>query len=160
LDFFTVQFSKPTDSVEGWTRDLEQCIAFVEEKPEQRKVVLIGYRRGWIDRWSSLSYKTCEQSSCAKIDHYWLRRHQGSAFAKVYNWKTAVNSVTPRWKREFLEPNLSNKLSELIRKAENDVPFDSPAVRDLRRPQDGGWFIEKSENRERSTWMRICQCDW
>ena len=73
--------------------------------------------------------------------------HQGSAFAKVYNWKTAVNSSLQDGKESFLKP-IVEQASELIRKAENDVPFDSPAVRDLRRPQDGGWFIEKSGNRE------------
>ncbi|MFZ9977035.1 MAG: alpha/beta fold hydrolase [Candidatus Kapaibacteriota bacterium] len=145
LDFFTVQFSKPTDSVEGWTKELEQCIAFVREKTGAEKVILIGYSMGGL---TGRHYLT------KHVNNHHVQRlitigspHQGSAFAKVYNWKTAVNSSLQDGKESFLKP-IVEQASELIRKAENDVPFDSPAVRDLRRPQDGGWFIEKSGNRE------------
>jgi len=135
LDFFTVQFSKPTDSVEGWTKELEQCIAFVREKTGAEKVILIGYSMGGL---TGRHYLT------KHVNNHHVQRlitigspHQGSAFAKVYNWKTAVNSSLQDGKESFLKP-IVEQASELIRKAENDVPFDSPAVRDLRRPQDGG----------------------
>jgi pimeloyl-ACP methyl ester carboxylesterase len=145
MDFFTVQFSNPTDSVEGWTKELEQCIAFVREKTGAEKVILIGYSMGGL---TGRHYLTKHVK-----DHHVQRLitigspHQGSAFAKVYNWKTAVNSSLQEGKESLLTP-IFEQASELIRKAEDDVPFDSPAVRDLRRPQDGGWFIEKSGNRE------------
>ena len=145
LDFFTVQFSKSTDSVEGWTKELEQCIAFVREKTGAEKVILIGYSMGGL---TGRHYLTKHVK-----DHHVQRLitigspHQGSAFAKVYNWKTAINASLQDGKESFLKP-IVEQASELIRKAEDDVPFDSPAVRDLRRPQDGGWFIEKSGNRE------------
>ena len=145
MDFFTVQFSNPTDSVEGWTKELEQCIAFVREKTGAEKVILIGYSMGGL---TGRHYLTKHVK-----DHHVQRLitigspHQGSAFAKVYNWKTAVNKSLQDGKESFLKP-IVEQASELIRKAEDDVPFDSPAVRDLRRAQDGGWFIEKSGNRE------------
>jgi len=65
LDFFTVQFSNPTDSVEGWTKELEQCIAFVREKTGAEKVILR------IDR-QTLSHEACQRSSCAKTHHHRL----------------------------------------------------------------------------------------
>lgn len=145
MDFFTVQFSNPTDSVEGWTKELEQCIQFVREKTGADKVILIGYSMGGL---TGRHYLTKHVK-----DHHVQRLitigspHQGSAYAKVYNWKTSVNSAIKEGKGGLLQP-IIEQAAELIRKAERDVPFDSPAVRDLRRPQDGGWFIEKSGNRE------------
>ena len=145
MDFFTVQFSNPTDSVEGWTKELEQCIAFVREKTGAEKVILIGYSMGGL---TGRHYLTKHVK-----DHHVQRLitigspHQGSAFAKVYNWKTSVNTSLQDGKESFLKP-IVEQASEMIRKAEDDVPFDSPAIRDLRRPQDGGWFIEQSGNRE------------
>jgi pimeloyl-ACP methyl ester carboxylesterase len=145
MDFFTVQFSKPTDSVEGWTKELEQCIQFVREKTGAEKVILIGYSMGGL---TGRHYLTKHVK-----DHHVQRLitigspHQGSAFAKVYNWKTAVNKSLQEGNQGLLTPVIE-QVSELIRKAERDVPFDAPAIRDLRRPQDGGWFIEKSGNRE------------
>lgn len=145
MDFFTVQFSNPVDSVEGWAKELEQCIAFVREKTGAEKVILIGYSMGGL---TGRHYLTKHVK-----DHHVQRLitigspHQGSAFAKVYNWKTSINKSLQDGKESFLKP-IVEQASELIRKAESDVPFDSPAVRDLRRPQDGGWFIEKSGNRE------------
>lgn len=145
MDFFTVQFSKPTDSVEGWTKELEQCIAFVREKTGADKVILIGYSMGGL---------TARHYLTKHVNSHHVQRlitigspHQGSAFAKVYNWKTAINTSLQDGKESLLKP-IIEQASELIRKVEDDVPFDSPAVRDLRRPQDGGWFIEKSGNRE------------
>lgn len=145
MDFFTVQFSNPVDSVEGWAKELEQCIAFVREKTGAEKVILIGYSMGGL---TGRHYLTKHVK-----DHHVQRLitigspHQGSAFAKVYNWKTTINKSLQDGKESFLKP-IVEQASEMIRKAESDVPFDSPAVRDLRRPQDGGWFIEKSGNRE------------
>ena len=145
MDFFTVQFSNPVDSVEGWTKELEQCIQFVREKTGADKVILIGYSMGGL---TGRHYLTKHVK-----DHHVQRLitigspHQGSAYAKVYNWKTSVNTTLKEGKGGLLQP-IIEQAAELIRKAERDVPFDSPAVRDLRRPQDGGWFIEKSGNRE------------
>ena len=145
MDFFTVQFSNPVDSVEGWSKELEQCIQFVREKTGADKVILIGYSMGGL---TARHYLTKHVK-----DHHVQRLitigspHQGSAYAKVYNWKTAVNASLRDGKESIFKP-IIEQAQELIRKAERDVPFDSPAVRDLRRPQDGGWFIEKSGNRE------------
>ena len=89
MDFFTVQFSNPVDSVEGWSKELEQCIAFVREKTGAEKVILIGYSMGGL---TGRHYLT------KHVNNHHVQRlitigspHQGSAFAKVYNWKTSIN---------------------------------------------------------------------
>ena len=117
----------------------------MREKTGAEKVILIGYSMGGL---TGRHYLTKHVK-----DHHVQRLitigspHQGSAFAKVYNWKTSVNTSLQDGKESFLKP-IVEQASEMIRKAEDDVPFDSPAIRDLRRPQDGGWFIEQSGNRE------------
>lgn len=137
-DFFTVSFGNPADSVGGWVRQLEQFIPIVLEKTKARKVILIGYSMGGL---TGRAYLTRHPN-----DHRVQRLitigspHLGSAFAKVYKWKTAVKSLLAG------DPNILTRtavqpLLAAIEAAEQDVPFDSPAVRDLMRPQDGGAFI-------------------
>lgn len=105
------------------------------------KVILIGYSMGGL---TGRHYLTKHL-----LDHHVQRLitigspHQGSAFAKVWNWKTnlikALENHPDLFSKTFLEQGL-----ELLRNAESDVPFHSAAIRDLRRPEDGGWFVEQS----------------
>lgn len=137
-DFFTVSFSNSSDSVNGWVRQLEQFIPIVLEKTKARKVILIGYSMGGL---AGRTYLTRHLK-----DHAVQRLitigspHQGSAFAKVYKWKTTVKSLLAG-DPNFITKTAVQPLLSMIEAAEQDVPFDSPAVRDLMRPQDGGQFI-------------------
>ena len=145
MDFFTVQFSNPVDSVEAWVRELEQCIQFVKKETGAEKVILIGYSMGGL---TGRHYLTKHL-----LDHHVQRLitigspHQGSAFAKVWNWKTnlikALENHPDLFSKTLLEQGL-----ELLRNAESDVPFHSAAIRDLRRPEDGGWFVQQSGKKE------------
>ncbi|MBL7998837.1 MAG: alpha/beta fold hydrolase [Candidatus Kapabacteria bacterium] len=138
-DFYTVSFSVAYDSVNTWARELEQYVNYVRQKTKAEKVILIGYSMGGL---ASRRYLTQNLN-----DHHVKRLitigtpHLGSPFAKVWNIKTALT------KRLADKPNI---VSETLLKgalatvtaAEADVPFDSPAVGDLRRPEDGGSFLD------------------
>ncbi|MBS1536182.1 MAG: alpha/beta fold hydrolase [Bacteroidetes bacterium] len=139
-DFFTVSFNNPVDSVEAWRLELEQYIGLVLKRTNAEKVILIGYSMGGL---ASRSYLTHHLT-----DHKVQRLitigtpHQGSAFAKAYNWKSAITSAlkaNPNFASKFL---LEESLG-VLKAAETDVPFDAPAVRDLRRPEDGGTYLNK-----------------
>lgn len=137
-DFFTVNFRNSTDSVGAWVQQLERSIHMVLEKTKARKVILIGYSMGGL---TGRAYLTRHLK-----DHAVQRLitigspHQGSAFAKVYKWKTTVKSLLAG-DPNFITKTTIQPLLSMIEAAEQDVPFDSPAVRDLMRPQDGGKFI-------------------
>lgn len=142
-DFFTVSFSNPVDSIEAWRMELEQYISLVLKRTNAEKVILIGYSMGGL---ASRSYLTHHLN-----DHKVQRLitigtpHQGSAFAKAYNWKSGITNALksdPNFASKFL---LEQSLSAL-KAAETDVPFDAPAVRDLRRPDDGGIYLSKLGN--------------
>ncbi|MBK9247356.1 MAG: alpha/beta fold hydrolase [Ignavibacteria bacterium] len=139
-DFFTVSFSNPIDSVESWRMELEQYITLVLKRTNSEKVILIGYSMGGL---ASRSYLTRHIS-----DHRVQRLitigtpHQGSAFAKAWNWKSALTSKLkddPNFASKFLLEQALN----IFKSAESDVPFDAYAVRDLRRPEDGGVYLQK-----------------
>lgn len=137
-DFFTVSFSSPHDSIGGWTRELSRAIDFVRQKTNADKVILIGYSMGGVAARYHLLLKP--------TNHHVKRLitigspHQGSGYAKVYNWKTAVlkgladnpNPIS----RAVLE---SAKFT--LEKMEQGVPFESPAVGDLREFNDYGLFL-------------------
>jgi triacylglycerol esterase/lipase EstA (alpha/beta hydrolase family) len=142
-DFFTVSFTNPVDSIEAWRMELEQYIGLVLKRTNAEKVILIGYSMGGL---ASRSYLTRHIN-----DHHVQRLitigtpHQGSAFAKVWNWKsglTAKLNDNPNFASKFLLEQTLN----IFKSAESDVPFDAYAVRDLRRPEDGGTYLQKLGN--------------
>lgn len=116
-DVFVKEFKNPFDSINAWRDELEKEVQRVRELTGADRVVLIGYSMGGL---ASRAYLTKRFT-----DHH-VRRlvtigtpHLGSAFAKGYNWKTKYGINIPG----------------------NSIPLESPAVRDLRRPEDGGTFI-------------------
>lgn len=137
-DFFTVSFGNPVDSVNGWANQLERFIPIVLEKTKAQKVIIIGYSMGGL---AARTYLTRHLQ-----DHKTQRLitigspHQGSSFAKVWKWKTSVKSLLGG-DANIITKTAVQPLLSIIEAAEQDVPFDSPAVRDLMRPQDGGKFI-------------------
>ena len=137
-DFFTVSFSSPYDSIGGWARELRRAIDLVRFKTKSDKVILIGYSMGGV----AARYHLLLQHN----NHHVKRLitigspHQGSAFAKAYNWKTAINqglSDNPNFVKKLALDAAKGSLETL----ETGVPFDAPAVGDLRLPHDGGRFL-------------------
>lgn len=137
-DFFTVSFSSPYDSIGGWAREIRKAIDVVRTKTKSDKVILIGYSMGGV----AARYHLILQPN----NHHVKRLvsigspHQGSAFAKAYNWKTSINAGLAD------NPNFVKKLALDAAKAtleslETGVPFDAPAIADLRLPHDGGRFL-------------------
>ncbi len=137
-DFFTVSFSSPYDSIGGWARELRKAIDIVRTTTKSDKVILIGYSMGGV----AARYHLILQP----INHHVKRLitigspHQGSAFAKAYNWKTSINEGLAD------NPNFVKKLAldaakGTLETLETGVPFDAPAVGDLRLPHDGGRFL-------------------
>ncbi len=144
-DFFTASFSNPVDSVNGWVQQLEKFIPIVLERTKAQKVILIGYSMGGL---AARTYLT------RHIKDHKVQRlitigtpHQGSALAKVWKWKTAVKSLLAG-NPNIIARTAVQPLLSVIEAAEQDVPFNSPAVRDLMRPQDGGKFIAALNNAE------------
>jgi len=137
-DFFTVSFSSPYDSIGGWARELSKAIDFVRQKTNSDKVILIGYSMGGVAARYHLILKP--------TNHHVKRLitigspHQGSAFAKAYNWKTSI------LKGLADNPNMISKAvlesaKYTLEKMEQGVPFESPAVGDLREFNDYGFFL-------------------
>lgn len=139
-DFFTVSFSNPVDSIGAWKNEIEQYIRLVREYTRAEKVILIGYSMGGV---TGRYYAQCHPS-----DHYVQRLisigspHQGSPFAKVYQWKTGLAKAAKEG--NILTGALLGQALKMMQSLERDVPFDAPAVRDLLRPEDGGVFMRRS----------------
>lgn len=138
-DFFTVSFKSPTDSIANWGKELEQYVNIVRAKTKAEKVILIGYSMGGL---ASRYYLTHNLK-----DHHVKRLitigtpHLGSSFARVWKWKSSVTEKLKQFPNPITEKILEATLS-VLKAAEQDVPFDSPAVHDLMRPEDGGKFLE------------------
>jgi pimeloyl-ACP methyl ester carboxylesterase len=139
-DFFTVSFSNPVDSVGAWKRELDEYVRLVRERTRAEKVILIGYSMGGL---TGRYYLTQHLA-----DHHVQRLitigspHQGSPFAKVWQWKTSLVNA-----QKSANPVLAAILKpavDAVTSAEKDVPFDAPAVRDLMRPEDGGEFTKRT----------------
>ena len=138
-DFFTVAFSNPIDSINAWRDELERCIAEVRRTTGADKVILVGYSMGGLAARAYLVKRF--------TDHHVKRLitigtpHLGSAIAKVWNVSNTL--------RECIKDSsiLTQKPCELalaaITSAQSDVPFDSWAIRDLRRPEDGGDYLRR-----------------
>ena len=116
-DVFVKEFKNPFDSINAWRDELEIEITNVRKITGADKVVLIGYSMGGLAARAYLAKRF--------TDHHVKRLvtigtpHLGSAFAKAYNWKTQYGVEVPG----------------------TGMPLSSPAIRDLRRPEDGGTYI-------------------
>ncbi|NQW28970.1 MAG: alpha/beta fold hydrolase [Ignavibacteria bacterium] len=136
-DFYVVQFSNSTDSINAWRDELDVCVNYVRSVTKADKVILIGYSMGGL---ASRAYLVKRLT-----DHHVKRLitvgtpHLGSAFAKAYNWKTGLQKCLYS-NNIVLTPFCKAALTSLVA-TERDVAYDSPALRDLRRPKDGGTFL-------------------
>ena len=136
-DFYTVQFRNPVDSVRAWTSELDACIQYVRAVTGADRVILIGYSMGGLAARSYL------------VDHlrdHHVKRlitigtpHDGSPYARVWNWKTSLKRCVDEQNVVLAQP--CKAALAALTSVEGDVPFDAPAVRDLRRPEDDGAFL-------------------
>jgi pimeloyl-ACP methyl ester carboxylesterase len=138
-DFYTVSFTNPYDSVAVWGRELAQYVNYVLTKTRAEKVILIAYSMGGL---ASRYYLTNNFTS------HRVKRlitigtpHLGSPFANVYTIKTTLTKKISE-ANAITAPIYKAGLSVLTA-AEGDMPFDSPAIGDLRLPNDGGVFLDR-----------------
>jgi len=138
-DFYTVAFSDPHDSVSAWRDELEMCIANILAATGADRVILVGYSMGGLAARAYLVKRL--------TDHRVKRLitigtpHLGSSFANIWTWKSELEKCV-REQNVVLSQPCRAALSA-IQGAEGDVPFDAPAVRDLRRPEDGGDYLRR-----------------
>jgi len=136
-DFYTVQFRNPVDSVRAWTAELDACIDHVRSITGADRVILIGYSMGGLAARSYLVENL--------RDHHVKRLitigtpHDGSPYARVWNWKTSLKRCVDEQNVVLAQP--CKAALATLTAVEGDVPFDAPAVRDLRRPEDDGVFL-------------------
>jgi triacylglycerol esterase/lipase EstA (alpha/beta hydrolase family) len=136
-DLYTVQFRNPVDSVRAWTTELDACIDYVRSVTGADRVILIGYSMGGLAARAYL------------VDHvrdHHVKRlitigtpHDGSPYARVWNWKTSLKRCVDEQNVVLAQP--CKAALAALTSVEGDVPFDAPAVRDLRRPEDDGAFL-------------------
>jgi pimeloyl-ACP methyl ester carboxylesterase len=138
-DFYTMAFSDPHDSVNAWRDELEQAITYVRRVTGADRVILVGYSMGGLAARAYLTKRL--------TDHHVKRLvtigtpHLGSPYARVWTWKTELEDCA-RTANVILAQPCKAALSA-IQGTEGDVPYDAPAVRDLRRPEDGGDFLRR-----------------
>lgn len=136
-DYYQVSFTNPLDSINGWRNELAPAIDAVLQATGADRVILIGYSMGGL---AARAYLT------QRLNNHHVKRlitvgtpHLGSPFAKVWTWKTMLNDCSQK-----SNPLISIPCDVALRAfkgTEGDVPYDSPAIRDLRRPEDGGTFV-------------------
>lgn len=138
-DFYTVAFSNPHDSVNAWRDELDLCVQHVLRQTGADRVILVGYSMGGLAARAYLVKRL--------TDHHVKRLitigtpHLGSPFARIWSWKTEMEQCVRDQNIVLAQP--CKAALAAIQGAEGDVPFDAPAVRDLRRPEDGGTYLRK-----------------
>jgi pimeloyl-ACP methyl ester carboxylesterase len=138
-DFFTVAFSNPVDSINAWRDELEACINEVRRSTGADRVILVGYSMGGL---AARAYMVKRYT-----DHHVKRLitigtpHLGSAMAKIWNVTRDLDECARNGNILLRKP--CDLALSAVRSAQGDVPFNSWAIRDLRRPEDGGEFLRR-----------------
>lgn len=138
-DFYTVAFSDPHDSVNAWRDELDLCIQHVLKQTGADRVILVGYSMGGLAARAYLVKRF--------TDHHVKRLitigtpHLGSPYARIWTWKSEMEQCVRDQNIVLAQPCKAALVA--IQGAEGDVPFNAPAVRDLRRPEDGGVFLRR-----------------
>lgn len=136
-DFYTVSFSNPHDSINAWRDELEQAIRYVISNTGAERVILIGYSMGGLASRAYLAKRY--------TDHHVKRLitigtpHLGSPYARAWTWLTSMQECAAS-SNPLLSIPCSTAVSTM-QSVRGDVPFDAPALRDLRRPEDGGTYL-------------------
>ncbi len=138
-DFFTVAFSNPVDSINAWRDELDACIAEVRRTTGADRVILVGYSMGGLAARAYLVKRY--------TDHHVKRLitigtpHLGSAMARIWNVTRDLDECVRNGNIIVHKP--CELALSAVRSAQDDVPFSSWAIRDLRRPEDGGEFLRR-----------------
>lgn len=136
-DYYVMSFRSPYDSVNAWRDELELAIDHVRRHTGADRVILIGYSMGGL---AARAYLT------KRFTNHHVKRlitvgtpHLGSPFAKVWTWKSTMQECAAQTNPVMSLP--CKAALSAIQGTEGDVPYDAPAVRDLRRPEDGGTYL-------------------
>lgn len=138
-DFFTVAFSNPVDSINAWRDELEACIGEVRRTTGADRVILVGYSMGGLAARAYLVKRY--------TDHHVKRLitigapHLGSAMARIWNVTRDLDECARNGNILLRKP--CELALSTVRSAQDDVPFTSWAIRDLRRPEDGGDYLRR-----------------
>lgn len=138
-DLYVMQFRSPHDSINAWRDELDAAITYVRAQTGADRVILVGYSMGGL---AARAYLTKRYT-----DHHVKRLitigtpHLGSVYAKVWNWKTQMEDCVAGG--NIIAAPLCKAALAAIQGSEGNVPYDAPAVRDLRRPEDGGDYLRK-----------------
>jgi pimeloyl-ACP methyl ester carboxylesterase len=137
-DYYTVRFSKPYDAIDNWAAEIGTAIERVRASTGADRVILIGYSMGGL---AARAYLVGHAG-----DHH-VRRlvtigtpHLGSAFARVWTWRDSLSRCAAD--AGFVSRPLCSASLRALLAMQQDIPFDAPALRDLRRPEDGGSYLE------------------
>jgi pimeloyl-ACP methyl ester carboxylesterase len=143
-DFYTVRFSRPFDAIDNWAAELESAITQVRVRTGADRVILIGYSMGGL---AARAYLT------SHLANHHVRRlvtvgtpNLGSPFARVWTWHDALTRCIAG-SSTIGSPMCSAALKALL-VLQEDTPFNEPAVRDLRREEDGGDYLRGLNRRE------------
>ncbi len=138
-DYYTVRFSQPYGAIDTWAAELGTAVGRVRASTGADRVILIGYSMGGL---AARAYLVSHG-----LDHH-VRRlvtigtpHLGSAFARVWTWRDRLSRCAAD-AGIVVRPLCSLSLQALL-SFQGDTPFDAPAVRDLRRPEDGGQYLQR-----------------
>jgi pimeloyl-ACP methyl ester carboxylesterase len=136
-DYYVMSFRSPYDSINAWRDELELAIDHVRRHTGADRVILIGYSMGGL---AARAYLT------KRFTNHHVKRlitvgtpHLGSPFAKVWTWKSTMQECAAQTNPVLSLP--CKAALSAIQGTEGDVPYDAPAVRDLRRPEDGGAYL-------------------
>lgn len=138
-DFYTVAFSNPVDSINAWRDELEACIGEVRRSTGADRVILVGYSMGGLAARAYLVKRY--------TDHHVKRLitigtpHLGSAMARIWNVTRDLDECARNGNILLRKP--CELALAAVRSAQDDVPFNSWAIRDLRRPEDGGEYLRR-----------------
>lgn len=138
-DLYVMQFRSPHDSINAWRDELDAVVKYVLSQTGADRVILVGYSMGGLAARAYLTKRF--------TDHHVKRLitigtpHLGSVYAKVWNWKTQMEACVNNG--NMIAVPLCKAALSAIQGAEGNVPYNAPAVRDLRRPEDGGEYLRK-----------------
>lgn len=136
-DFYVMSFRNPHDSIAAWASELTTAVDWVRSRTGADRVILIGYSMGGLAARTYLTRRL--------TDHHVKRLvtvgtpHLGSPYARIWSWKTSMQRCVAEGNILVQAP--CKAALAAIQGTEGDVPYDAPAVRDLRRPEDGGTFL-------------------
>jgi pimeloyl-ACP methyl ester carboxylesterase len=142
-DYYSVRFGEAFANIDQWSREIEGAIRQVREVTGARRVILIGYSMGGL---AARVYLTNHVG-----DHHVKRLvtvgtpHLGSPYARVWSWRRDLAQCVGEG--GFVKAPMCSAALDALLRLQGDVPFDAPALADLRRPEDGGTYLQDVNRR-------------